>query len=110
MQSAQNNTGELQNTWLQILGTQLQTILHAQGRMEGKIDVLLMARTGPASSPTATPMATSTEASMVTLDPHKIGKWLSLGSTVVRLGITVGPYVTIAARVLWKTVKPWLIG
>lgn len=101
MQNAQPNTGELQN-----ISHPIPLILSLLGRIDGKLDVLLMARTGPASSP----MATSTEASMGTLDPNKIGKWLSLGSTVIRLGITVGPYVTIAARVLWKAVKPWLIG
>lgn len=106
MQNAQPNTGELQNFSHPILH-----ILSALSRIEGKIDALLMARTGPASSPTVTPAATSTEASMATtLDPQKIGKWLSLASTAIRFGIVVGPFVTIAAKVIWKAVKLWLVG
>jgi hypothetical protein len=115
MQSAPHSFEGLLSTWLPILHTQLQTSLHNQGRIEGKIDtVLLLVKTGHGSLPPGSPStATSTsmgDSPMGMLDPHKLGKWLSLTSTAIRFGIMIGPFVTIAAKVVWKAVKPWLVG
>lgn len=109
MQSAPQNYGESPSTWLPILHT-LHSVLVSQGRVEAKVDMVLT-KIGPLSSPTVTPPPpTPTEPSMATLDPHKLGKWLSLLAAMVRLAISIGPYVAIGARVLWKTAKPWLLG
>jgi hypothetical protein len=111
MQSAPHSFEGLLSTWLPILHTQLQTSLHNQGRIEGKIDtVLLLVKTGQGSSPATATLTSMGDSPMAMLDPQKIGKWLSLTSTAIRFGIIVGPFVTIAAKVVWKAVKPWLAG